>query len=888
MNKNIPPKILLRFFRWYCHPDFAEDIEGDLIERFETRAQEKSMRSAKWRFTKDVIKLFKPGIVRPIFKSNKLNQSPMFIGNLKLGFRNLYKRKEYALINTLGLAIGIASALLIFLYVQHQFSYDKSYKDGDRIYKMVQKISSGDGSEMHASVPYSLVNIMIDDYAEIETGTAISGPYDGQVVTVRNAQNEDVQFIENTVLLADSNFFKIFSLDMLQGDPATALSKPYSVVLTERTAKRFFGDSDPVGRFIAPSGKNSVVTGVCKNPPPNSHLQFNYIVSSSTIGWFSQANFNLRQAYCYFKLRPGTNPRILESKLPKLAENYVLGEIERIKNISREDYKKAGNGFEYFLKPLTSLHLGEENLGGFQSGGNIVTVRILIITGFLILIIACINFMNLSTAKSTERAKEVGVRKVMGSLRGELVIQFLTESFIISFVSVAIGVILALLALPYFNALTNDHLEFPVNFNTLGILFIVSIGISIVSGIYPSFVLSSFSPIKALKGVIKSSVKGRSVMNGLVLFQFWIAIILIVSTLIIHKQVRHISEKDLGFDKEQVLVIEGIEHKETSLYIPFLKGIRNLPNIQGAAGSLWVQGFGGTWTDNYRTLGSPKDLNINRVLIGDQYSEIMNFELTEGKLFSEITNDSSNVLINQSAVEALGLTDPIGQQIIQRDTDNGTIQENIFTIKGVIKDFHYSSLREEIEPLVIQSNEVIYGRMRFIAIKLKGGTSSEIIEQIDRKWQETLSDRPFKFRFLDDTLDAKYKSEQQTATILTLFSSLTIFIACLGLFALSSYTISMRIKEIGIRKVLGAKVSTITLLLSKDFMKLSLISFFLASPVAWFIGTSWLSRFAYRIDIDATMFISSAVLIVFVICLTIGLQTLRAAYANPVDSLKNE
>ncbi|MBK6264394.1 ABC transporter permease [Marivirga sp. S37H4] len=887
-EKNKVPKWALRFFRWYCQPDFVEDLEGDLLERFERRSQENNLRSARWSFTKDVVKLFRPGIIRPLFKSNTLNQNTMFITNFKLGIRSLYKRKAFAFINSFGLSIGIASALLIFLYVQTQFSYDKSYSDHERIYKMVQKVNSENGSETYATVPYSLVNIIIDSYPEIETGTAVSGPYDSQVVTVRNEANEDVQFIENSVLLADSNFFSIFSLDFLNGDPKTALSNPHSVVLTERTAKQFFGDTNPVGKFIAPSGKNSIVTGVCKNPPANSHLQFNYIVSSSSVGWFSQDQFNLRSANCYFKLKPSADAGSLELKFPKLVENYVLKEIERARNISREEYKKAGNSIAYLLKPLTSLHLSEENLGGFQPGGNIVTVRILIVVGLLILIIACINFMNLATAKSTDRAKEVGVRKVMGSFRRELIAQFLTESFIISFISVVLGVCFMWLALPYFNELTNVQLEFFLNFNTVVALFCLVIVISILSGIYPAFFLSSFSPIKALKGVIKPNANGRSVMNGLVLFQFWIATILIVSTVIINKQVHYMNEKNLGFEKEQVMVLEGISHMETHLYHPFLNEVKNLPQIQEAAGSLSVQGFQGSWRDNYRINGTQEDFNINRMMIGDNYSEVMNFELKQGQLFSESMNDSTNVILNESAVAAFGLTDPIGQQIVQRDADNGSIHEKVFTIKGVIKDFNYNSLHEAIAPLVIQSNEINYGRMRYIAIKLKEGSNLKTIEQIESKWKETLPNRPFNFRFLDDTLDAKYKSEKQAATLLKIFSALTILIACLGIFALSFYTISIRTKEIGVRKVLGAKATNIILLLSKDFVKLSFLSFIFAAPVAWYIGTSWLNNFAYRIEIDFTIFIFSALFIVMIISLTVGLQTIQAALGNPINSLKNE
>jgi putative ABC transport system permease protein len=885
---NHPPKLPLRFFRWYCHQDFAEDIEGDLLERFETRIEEKGIRSAKRQFSLDIIRLFRPGLIRSLEGHQKLNKLDMLKINLTLGFRNLIKRKEYAIINTLGLAIGIASALLIFLFVQNEFSYDKSFKNSDRIYKMVQQVSNPDGTELYATVPYSLVSIMINDYAEVENGTAISGPYDSQVVSMKDENDNQVNFIENSVLLADSNFFSVFSFRMLKGNIKTALNKPNSVVLTVSTAKRFFGNANPLGRFIAPSGKHSIVTGVCEDPPPNSHLQFNYIVSSSSVRWFSQDQFNLSSAHCYFKLRTGADAKDLELKLPRLIDTYVLEEIERTKNISRQDYKKAGNGFEYFLKPLTSIHLADGNLGGFKPGGNLTTVRILIVIGILILIIACINFMNLATARATERAREVGVRKVMGSQKTQLIFQFLTESFIITLLSVMLGIAITILALPYFNSLTDNDLSLIFSFKTMGGFVFLAMIISIMAGIYPAFVLSSFIPVSALKGSSLQHSKTGWLRNGLVLFQFWIAVVLIISTIIIHKQVSLLRDKNLGFDQEQLMVIEGIAHKETEQYIPFLNEIRNFPQIQGAAGSLWVQGFQGTWSDTYRHDGSSEQFDFSRVMIGDQFAEVVNFELKEGQLFSESTNDSLSIILNESAVKSMGLQDPIGQKIMMVSQDKGEMNELGFTIKGVIKDFNYNSLYRPIEPLVIHSDEFIYDRMRFIVAKVKAGSNAETITQIESKWNELLPDRPFSFRFLDDTLNAKYQTEQRTATILMIFSGLTIFIACLGLFALSSYSINMRIKEIGIRKVLGAKAQNIVLLLSKDFVKMVLLSFLLAIPVALFVGATWLEDFAYRIDISSDIFILSGVLVFLVTGLTVGIQTFKAANTYPIDSLKNE
>ncbi|MEL7005901.1 MAG: FtsX-like permease family protein, partial [Bacteroidota bacterium] len=445
-----------------------------------------------------------------------------------------------------------------------------------------------------------------------------------------------------------------------------------------------------------------------------------------------------------------------------------------------------------------------------------------------------------------------------------------------------------IVALPYFNSITESSLIFPVTWQTVSLIMLAIVFISLATSIYPAFILSSLSPVAALKGKSLTTSKGKFFRNGLVGFQFCIAIVLIITTLIIQKQVDLIGNKQLGFDKEQVMVIEGIAHKKSHLFEPFLNEIRTFPEVKSAAGSLWIQGFSGTWKDNYRVLGQSKDHVFQRVIIGDQLAETLNFELKEGQLFSSDTNDSLSIIVNESAVTQMGLKDPVGQEIVLSKTNDGQIEEYNFIIKGVIKDFNYHTLHNPIEPLMIQNSENNHNRMRFIAAKLTDGFSRETVEKIESKWQEMFPERPFRFRFLDDTLDAKYKNEKKTINILTTFSFLTIFIACIGLFALSSYVIKLRIKEIGIRKILGASIKNIILKLSGNFSLIIFTSFLLAAPIGWYLGSMWLDNFAYKVTIDYEVFFWSGFIVSAVTIMTISFQTFRAAHTNPVDSLRNE
>lgn len=810
----------------------------------------------------------------------------MFKNSLIVAFRSLWKRKGFSLINSLGLSVGLASCILIALFIQYQYSFDRFFDDHTSIYRMVEYHTTPEGMEMHSHVPYSFVGTTLKDYPEVEQATAIAGPFSNQRVSIIDKEGQKLNFLESGVLLADSNFFKVFSFDLPQGDRQTVLKNPNSVVLTESTAMRFFGSTDVAGRSINLSGRSSIVTGVCQDPPANSHFKFSYLVSSTTVRWFSQDQFNLRYAKCYFKLNPKADVKALEQKFPNMVDTYMAGEIERINSTTWDEFKNAGNGYAYFLKSIAAIHLDNEIEGGMRAGGNATMLKVLMGVCLLIFIIAAINFMNLSTAMSLERAREVGVRKVMGSTKRQLILQFLSESFIISLIGSLSAVLIAHLLTPTFNSVFDAAISIPFTISGVAVLFIVISAVAFISGLYPALVLSGFKPVNALKG--KLNYKNSWVNNGLVAFQFWISMLLIICTLIFQKQVNFLNTKDLGFNKDQLLVVEGTFNMDPNYTRPFLEEARRIPGVKETAGTLWVQGFNGTWSDEYTVGASSTVHTLRRVPLGDRSAEVMGFVLEEGDFFLDQSDDKGNVLLNRAAVEAMGIQNPVGETLNMLVHDEGALEKESFKVIGVVKDFNYESLHNEVEPLVIVSNEVFNGRMSYILVKLNGVNIKETVDQLEATWKETVPDRAFTYRFMDDTLKEKYNAEENLATIFSLFTGLSIFIAGMGLLALSAYAIAIRKKEIGIRKVLGASLSSLLLLLSKNYIQLIVFGLILAIPVAWFVMDHWLQDFAYRVAITSEVFLISGISVLLVCSIAIGSQAIKSALSNPIDSLRED
>jgi putative ABC transport system permease protein len=815
----------------------------------------------------------------------------MFKNNFKIALRSLFRQKAYTFINIMGLAVGIASCLLIMLYVQHEFSFDKFFENHDRVYRMVLERKYPNHSTLYTVVPHSFEAVAKRDFAEIEE-SALVFHAGAAPILYKDGRNEEKRFEDEAIAFVDSSFFKIFSVKFIEGSPAR-FGSSNEMVVTRDLAKRFFGDQHAMGKILIVNNTEYKITGVCENVPENSHFKFGSLVSHYDPRRNARENFTSFDSYIYFKLRPGADAAALEAKFPKMVDDYASGEIERDLGKSWTDYKKEGNGYRYFLQPLASIHLDPLNLEfQMKPSGNITTIYILIFVAILILVIACINFMNLATARSAERAKEVGVRKVMGSIRKQLITQFLTESFILSAIGVVAGVGIIMLALPYFNSFTQKQLELPFDIISIGGLLLLTVFVGLLAGIYPSFVLSSFNPVVVMKGKFTSSAKGKWIRNGLVVFQFWISIILMIGTLVIGQQMKFMREKSLGFNKEQVLIVERVFNIEGPQAKTFVEELNRLPEVIHAAGSFAMPGQQNDFFGiQFQPEGSSEILTTKSMVVADEFGETLGMELADGRWFSKETNDSLSIMLNETAVKVMGLDDPIGRKLVhmqQRGEENVAIT---YTITGVVKDFNFVSLRDQVTPLVIQSNEA-FGRnvgVGYALVRVKPGQVSSVIKSVEAKWKQLAPAQAFRYSFLDQSLNQLYASEEQMGKLFGVFSGLAIFVACIGLFALSAYITTLRTKEIGVRKVLGASVTGVVVLLSRDISRMVLIAFVLAVPVAWYLMENWwLQNFAYRIQISVWIILVAGSAAFMIAWLTVSYQSVKAATRNPVQSLRYE
>ena len=810
---------------------------------------------------------------------------------LKVAFRSLIKQKIYSIINIAGLATGIASCVLIVMFVNDEFSYDSFHAKGDRIYKLALERKYPNHSTYYAVVPHSFGDAMQRDFPEIETLVKMAGPFNNTAVAYKDDRGEEKVFEENFIMAADSNFFQVFSIKVREGDPNTALSKPTDIVLTDETARRYFGEEKAIGKTLRVFNQDYSVTAVCESIPENSHMKFDFLFKADN--QFRGTNFTGFSSHIYVQLKPGADPKTLEGKFPKMVDTYAAAQIETDLKKSWADYKKEGNGYRYFLQPLTKIHLDPTHIEAkMKPGGNLNYVYFLISIAALILAIACINFMNLATARSGERGREVGVRKAMGSMKSQLVKQFLVESLLITLFGTLLALAIIHTSLPYFNDLTGKQLEFVFDGRLIAGLLGITLLVGLLAGSYPAFVLSSFNPVVVMKGNFSANNKGSVLRNSLVVFQFMISIVLIASTLVVSKQMEFVQQKSLGYDKDQILIVERVFALQDQNVQTFIEEIKRLPNVESAAGSFSLLGgnrAGDTFGEQWTSEGSSEILTTKSIAIDDDFSGMIGFTFLGGKGFSRETNDSLSVILNETAVKTFELTDPIGKTLTQvQNTPQG--QNTVrFTIVGVVKDFNFQSLHDPITPLTIRSYETFDGVNTVYAYaRIKGENIASTRSEIENLWKTLAPGQPFKFGFLDETLKAQYENEKRAGQVFSIFSGLAILIACIGLFGLAAYTSNQRTKEIGIRKILGASVGNVVFLLSKDFTKLILIAFLLAVPLSWYIMNNWLESFAYRINLGAGVFLLAGVMALVISWITVSYQSIKAAIVNPVKSLRSE
>jgi putative ABC transport system permease protein len=812
----------------------------------------------------------------------------------KVAFRNLLKRKGFSLINILGLAIGMAVCLLIVLFVQSELRYDEHHDKADNIYRVVLERYYPGRSTSYAIIPQSFAGAIKAEYPEVLESTRLYNFGGAGNFIVRIGEKI---FEEKNVLAADSNFFKLFTVKILQGDPATALEKPNSAVINETTAKKYFGSADnAIGKTFETDGNDTTfaytITGIVTDWPDNSHFLFDMLLSTSSFRFTRQTNFINFAAHTYLLLNPHASYKTLEAKFPGFIKKYVSPEINRVFNQSWEDFQKAGNGYRYYLQPLTKIHLISDLEAELRPNGSITAVYIFGIVAVIILFLACINFINLSTARSMERAREVGIRKTFGSERKALIGQFLMESVLISIVSMLLAFGLIILLLPLFNSISSKELTVSYFLQPSWILLLIAFVLitGLIAGLYPAFVLSSFNPIMVLKGRFKSNRYGLALRNGLVIFQFAISVILIISTIVVNQQMNYMLGNKLGFKKDHLIVVERADLLANQIQA-FKNDLLGISGIEYASGASTMPGnqnfFGTTWQE----MGNKAPMTGRGIIVDEDFGKALGLELKEGRFLSkEFSTDTLSIVLNERAVHELGLTKAIGARLTSPDDFYNAPDGSpyIYTVVGVVRDFHYHSLHEPISPLVMVNTKKFGGQSSLVALRIKGENFESAIAGTEASWKKFVKANPFHYYFLDQSLAAQYKSERTTQSIFTIFSALAVFIACIGLLGLAAYATQQRTREISIRKVLGASEGSIVSMLSKDFLKLVLLSSVIAFPLAWWGMYTWLQDFAYRININWWVFAIAGTTAALIAFITISFQALKAAITNPVKSLRTE
>jgi putative ABC transport system permease protein len=795
--------------------------------------------------------------------------------------RIMSRQKAYAAINIFGLSLGIAASLLIIIYVVDELSYDRFHTDADNIYR-VDMTGKMMGNEFNVALsPAPMAAALRDEVPEVADATRFG------LWRTMPFQYEDKNFTAGKMLLADSNFFEFFSFKVIEGNPKTALNGPDKIAITQSEAKKYFGDESPLGKIILRGAESRAteVTALVEDPPHNSHISFDVILSGDSWGYMKNEQWSSNNIYTYFKIHPGADVSKVKVALDLFMEQRFGAEIERYIGVSFQQFKEQGNNAGYNILPMVDIYLHSNLQEEIKPNGNIQYLYIFGAIAIFIIIIACINFMNLSTARSANRAKEVGVRKSIGALRSRLIGQFLAESTIYSIISMLFALVIISLTLEPFNFLSGKQLTFGIFTNPLilGGLVLFTLLVGIIAGSYPAFYLTSFNPAIVLKGKVRSGVKSSGLRNGLVVFQFLISISLIISTMVVYKQLKFMQDKNLGFDKENVVNLLhtmslGQNAKafkdEVLSYVDFSAAsfANNLPpNI--------------SWNSVFKRPDTDQDFLCNLNFADHDYIEAMGYEMVMGRYFSkDYPADTSAIVINETAFKQMGWTELSDQKLSGFWGNNEEPVEK--TIIGVIKDFNFESLRYTVRPLLITlGTEPNYE----MAIKMSPGNVADKIKILEGIWKKHTPSAAFEYTFVDSNFESMFQTEQKMSNIILIFTILAISIACLGLFGLATFTAEQRSKEISIRKAMGASVSNLVALLSKDFAKLVLIAFVISGPLSYYVMSNyWLQNFAYRVEIDVMMVLAAGLISIFIAWLTVSYQSFKTANTNPVEHLKSE
>jgi putative ABC transport system permease protein len=800
-------------------------------------------------------------------------------------FRSMRKKKTDALIKIGGFSLGIASCLLISMYIYDEQSYDKQFPDNDRMYRVVIDYHLNGESEKGVHFPAPFAKALIENFPEIEEAGRIN-PVElfGAGKNEIRRTDEVKSSYEEGFTYADQSLLNIFQIPMVYGNPRHALDNPMSMVISKRKADKYFPGENPIGKmFIINNDKNKIYTvnGVMENPPSNSHFQYDFLLTMKDVVFYEgeQANWNANNYPTYILVKPGTDIAVLERKFDLITEKYYEPTLRKNGNVYADQIKDI---VSYELQAVSDIHLRSAEIGNDGlSHGDIRFIYIFALIAVAILIIASINFINLSTAKSIEKGKETGLRKTIGANRINLISFFLTESVLYSFISFCAGILLAVILLPVFNTLVNKSIIIPWTvWWIVPSLFLASLVIGIVAGLYPAFYLSSFKPAQTIKGRLTNAKKGFNPRSSLVVFQFVASILLIIGTISVHRQLDYILNKKVGFDKEQVLLLHGantIKEKIATLKQELLR----LPEVENVTISGYMPVSGTLRNGNAFWKAGRESLDESvggqRWNVDADYIKTMGIKLVEGRNFSDnYSSDKQSVIINQTMAKELGLTEPIGKEI--------TNHNKLLTIIGVVEDFHFESFRENIGGLCL----TLGNSPEIIAVRINGGEMSGAINSIVKIWDNFLPNQSIRYTFLDNDFARMYSDVKRMGNLFSVFAGLAIIVACLGLFALSLNMVEKRRKEVGVRKVNGAKISEVMVMLNRDFVKWVAIAFAIATPVAWYAIHKWLENFAYRTELNWWIFSLAGVLSLGIALLTVSWQSWKAAKRNPVEALRYE
>jgi len=881
MIKHSPPKLTLRFFRWFCHPKLLKYIEGDLMELYEERIKEKGKRKADLKFIIDVLMLFRPGIIKPAEGYQNLNTYGMYKSYLKIGWRNLLKSKVHSFINISGLALGIASVFFMGMYVRYELGYDQYYDQHENLYRI-----TWENKNPQTRTPHPMAQALVADFPEVESAVSLSPIWAAgltrAIYSINNPEN-DVRFDEKNLLAVDTTFFDVFGFPVVRGDGKKALKSVNGILISESTAKKYFNDTDPIGKhlIVYPDSAVLEVMAVFKDVPQQSHFHFDMLVSyireksfdpeDEYYTWADFGHFN------YVRLKPNVDPKTLEAKLMPWVRKYV--------DWSDEEYRSGmANNMGFHVQPVADIHLKSHLRWELEGNGNIEYVYIMGAAALLTLLIACINFMNLMTAKSAERTKEIGIRKTMGALRQQLSLQFMGESLMITMISLFFSVLMLEACLPFYNSITGQSLS--LNYwETLPVLLIVAIVIGIGSGIYPSVILSAIQPQSILKGKFQASHRGIGLRNSLIVFQFATSMMLISGAVIIYNQLDFIRNKNLGFNQEEVLVIP-MKNEHMDRRMEAIK--RELSSVKGVTSVSASSNMpGGQFNQNSIALveAPENDISASEVFVDYDFQKAMNLELVEGRYFTVDDRPSATEMkfvINEAAAHQLSGASVVGKEIHWRAYEND--KPIVGRIVGVVKDFHFQSLHDPLRPLVM----IPYPAYNHLIIRLDAKNVEVSLAQIQNVYRQFENSFQFEFTFLDDRLNREYESEARIAIIFSVFAFIAIAIACFGLFGMAMLTFRQRTKEIGIRKVMGAPIHKLIVMLLGNFTKLIFLAIVIAVPAAWWMMDKWLNNFTYKVDIHPTVFLLSGFVLILVSWITLSYFTLKTSRISPTEILRNE